>query len=246
MKKISVILSLLLVPILVKADSLCSDEEIIKLQEAAKAIKVNYVEKEAVLDPANYYSSPYLEEGEEHIIYYSYFDIEVMNLTKDFYIVATNTSNNETRTITYNDVQEGKYIYKWDDLSKVSTVTFKIYTSKETSCADEGVKDLYLTIPRLNEYSSYDACVGNENLEICSKYVTFNEIPIEKFQEKMEAVRLKTSDKKDSDKVFSEKGFLSNIISFITNNNYIFYIIGGIAIIGGLIAVVIRRKRREI
>lgn len=245
MRKIGVILSLILLPTFVFAQSFCSDTENAELKSAAGAIKVNYVEKEGIVPKDHYYLPEGQDSDEEVELKYYYFDIEIINLTKDFYIIASNNINDEEFKITYSDASEGKYVKSHKDLNEIITFTFKIYKSSETNCKDELIKELYLTLPRFNSFFAHYACEGVEDLDVCQKYVTFKELPFEQMLKKTETARRKIDGDEEDGKTKLDK---TTIEKFYKNYKVWIYFGGAIVfvIIGGLVTVMISKKRRKI
>lgn len=187
MKKISVILlGLFILPIQVSAMSLCDAEEVVKLDKESSLIKIVYEEKEATLDSSEYHM-PETEIGnEEYVMKYNYFDISVINITENFYVILTNSLTNEEIRIDYKDLNEkGIYTYEHSDLYDVLNLTATVYTSSETSCPNEKINIKYLTVPRYNEFSAYHNCEGYEDEKYCSRYVTFERITENEFFKKI-------------------------------------------------------------
>lgn len=244
MKKLGVILSLFLLPTFVFAQSFCSDEEYAELREGASAVKVNFVERQDIL-PEDMYAAPEgVDSDEPFVIYFDYIELEVLNLTKEFYVIITNTLNNQELKVQYSDTSNGKYIKRLDDLTDVSTYTFKIYTSGETKCKDEELKDLYLTIPRFNSFSGQDICKDLEDVDVCQKYVTFKEIPFDQMQEKAETAQRKFEAEQTKAPSILDKDDVKTF--FNENKTWIYLAVIMVVIIGGLAIVVISKRRRKI
>lgn len=245
MKKIILFIILLIMPIIANATSKCSYEKQVELESKANSIKTNYEEKEEILNSDEHYFPDYLteEERKNYVVKYNYFLINILNLTDSYYMVITNNNNSDSVTINYSDTDNGKYMYRWENLKKVTTFTFSVFTSSNTECPDEKIRIFYLTTPRYNEFYSRDICENYKNESICQKYVTFGEITDSNFMSKIDNLNKKSI---EDGKKEEPKSWYDNIINFIDKNKG-WFITGGILVAVGVgTTIVIQRKRSKI
>ncbi len=242
MKKILALFLLLIVPISVNAQSACNYEEQANLTDGINLIKINYNEMEEVAADGNYLppegvaNDPDLFEDYEYLI--TYFEIEITNMTEDYYIIVRNDVNDETFRINYSDTNNGAYSFEERDISKVHRYTFEIYSSDLTPCKDEVFGVEYETTPRYNYNSEYSVCETYPDEAICEKYTTLPEMSEEDFFERIEVLNEETGND-DAEKEPEETSFVSE---------YLVYIILGIVIIAVGVAgtIVMLRRRRKL
>ncbi len=233
---------------LVSAESACSYEEQSDLNANANLIKINYEAKERLVDPDEYFYPEDVETEEERAefeMYESYLEINVLNMTDQYYIEMTNNLNNEVNTINYNDLVDGVYKYELTDLSEVITFDFLIKSSSLTSCPNESIKLTYLTTPRENEYYYYDVCSDLSDENICKQFVTGEEITIDEFQKQVEDLAIVDDGTTSGEDKNSEDS--NSFLDFI-NDNIIVIAVGLIVVVIGVIVAtdVIRGKRRKL
>ncbi len=181
--------------------------------------------------------------------YRDFFNISVLNISKEFYVVITNNFNDEKVTLTYEDSKDDIVTYKWYETDYKATFNIKIYTSKETSCPDEVIKTFVTSTPRFNVYSLSSLCEELKDFTYCQEYVTFDELTEKEFQEKVERYKQGTIDKdgnETDENVKDDNAF----IKFI--KTYKWYIIGSIIILGSITGFIIykvykrNKKRKEL
>ena len=161
----------------------------------------------------------------------------ILNLSDNFYIKYSNNVNDDTKIYKSSDSLEGIISFNWIDLSKVTTMTFKVYTSNKTNCKDELYRTVYLTLPRYNSYSSWSWCDGQENNSACHKYVTYGEMTYGEFLKRLSSENNKTSTNTNN---------VVNPTDNANNGNYVTYILFGVGVvILSIIIVLVTRKKRS-
>ena len=115
MKKcLAIMLSLICIPNIVNAASSCTYAEQNELYQKAANIKPKV---EIVQETLHF------NDGDVDA---DIFQISVLNITEDFYVVITNNYNSETKTLTYSDVTDGVATYTWRNIDAVTNFTYKV------------------------------------------------------------------------------------------------------------------------
>ena len=231
----------IMMPFAVYAEG-CDADAKVDLATKKNYIKYNYEEKEIFYQPGQFTYPPGMtdEEKENFKPSYNSMQINLMNLSKELYIVVSNDINDDEFIIRYEDTNNGVYDFSHLDLSDVMTYTFRVYATSESVCADEEVGIFYLSLPKYNQFYQSAVCEGLEDTKYCQKYTTIKNLTEGQIYSYIENGDDVSTDK---DKNNDDK----NIILEFLENNYI-YIIVGVAIIAvaGCASVVIIRKRSEL
>ncbi len=235
-KKCLVILLLLCFTPRVLAKSACSYQEEMDYNVKAGNVKVKYeIKEETGTLPAD------LEMEGEKIPSLNYIEVQVLNVTDDFYVKLLNDDAEvaeEEKEITLAADSDGTAIYKVYDISRIHKYTVQVFTSSKTPCPDERYKTYYLTTPRYNNYSTYSACEGIENYSLCNKFVTFTDISMDEFLKRtkdFKTGKIKEEPTEEKDK----KGILYYL------NQSKWYILGGLVVIGGTVVVIETKKTKK-
>ncbi len=211
----------------------CTYKEQAELTKEAANIKVNY----EIFTISGTAKNP--DTDVDMDMSYDIFRVNILNLSDNFYIKYTNNVNKDSKTFYQSNANDGIISFNWEDLRKVTTMTFNVYASNKTNCKDEAYRTIYLTLPRYNDYANWGLCDG-KNLSVCEQYVTFNEISYDEF------IRRVTNDTETNT---SNNGTTNNTANIETNNNnytYLYIGIGVVALIIVVIAVVRMRKRNTL
>lgn len=182
--------------------------------------------------------------GECSPVYYPYINVNVMNLSKNFYVTITDSVTGKTNKYYYDDIPaDGILKIRWDDVSKINTFTVNVYSSEETSCPDTRLKVTHITTPRWNEYADFAICEDVPDYYLCQRYVTYEKDPsYGEFVEKIEDEK-KVQEEREKEK---EKGFWDKIKEFLSKNK-VFIIVGTVVVIIGIAGcTIIIRKKREL
>ena len=245
----------------------CNYEEKAKLNREAANIKVKYAENKRVCNMQDNWCG--YEEGEDSEGYgaaddefldpdyvdpseseytdeLEYFDVSILNVTENLYIKVKNNVGFGPKQYDYLSAKDGIITFFWDNIMDVANFTFEVYASNKTNCANEKLRVLYLTTPRLNLYSYYETCEENPDYYMCEKYVTFPEdlnftpgdfdAGVEKY---IEDKNEKPSDEQPGDD--NEKG---NIIKdFIDDNKLVIFGVGTAVLIIIIIFIVVPKVK---
>lgn len=135
-----IILSFLLCPITMKA-AICSNSEMVYLQDLAKNIL---------------YSYDYVEEGNT-----AYFNIYFNNMSDGLYL-----ENMDTNQI-YNNSNNGEMVLGRVEQGK--QYRFNVYSNN--LCKNVIIRSIYVNLPYYNPYYNDEICKGIENYKFCQKFV---------------------------------------------------------------------------
>ena len=244
MKKKRVVLSILLSCLFSITNgyaSKCNDEELAKINDEASKVKVSYdILTKQIPNP----NDPNDAGEKDETIDVDYIKVSVINLTDNLYIKITNSNDNTTKVFYGKDASDGVISYDIDDTSAIANLNYVVYTTMNTSCADEQIIENVRTLPKYNDYYGTGACNLNPDAPECQKYITTDITP-----EDMENFNEKESDKviKDINKKEEEKNKKNKKNIFEKNKKGI--IIGGsIIIVMGVVttAVVIKKRRSRL
>ena len=174
----------------------------------------------------------------------TYYKISILNLSKEFYAVITNSVNNDKATLKGTD--DGEVIYEWDDISEKATINIQIYTSSETGCPDELYKTFVTTTSRYNRFHQIAACDRYPEFNLCQEFVNFDDISDEEFFERLENYKKTLEQSKDKDDKTDNEGNFSQFV-----DRYKWYFMAILIISSGIgIVVYVRymksKKRREL
>lgn len=242
MKKMFCLLFLLF-PVYVSAAT-CSTEDKASLLSESGFVTVNYEEvvNQFTDDDVLYFDEVEGEETEITEVYYT-IKVNVLNMSENFYIEATNNVNDETFIIEYSDFTDGTYSFIVEDLSEVVTYKFKVYASSATNCEGEAFDVNYLVVPKYNWYSNLEICEGNEDAEVCQRYTTVSDMTSEYVSSKLEALSADAEADDETDDSSTDDGSYLDVIS----ENYILIISGVIGVVLVItILVVITKKRSDL
>ncbi len=222
----------------------CNYEQKAKLNNEVANVKVNYeiLQRDMNETEREGIDIRYFSDDPNYIPKVDYFQINVLNLTENFYIEMKNEVTGETSTYTYANTENGKLAIPYNDFSQVTKFTFVVKSSDVSGCAGDSFRTIYLTLPRYNEYSEYTLCDGLSDYYLCKDYVTFDEVEFEYFVGKVN----KEIEKKETKEIEKNLKWYEKAGNFIVKHKVAFITGGVIVVAGGAItAVVIIRKRRR-
>ncbi len=225
----------------------CDYEVKAKLNNEVANIKANYEIKERELDPNEYGIPDVLigtEEEENWVPKEGYYQINILNLTENFYVEVKNEVTGETKTYTYADSNNGNINFEYRDASVVTKFTFTIKASDITGCDGNTYKTINLSTPRYNDYAEYSMCDTLKDYYLCQYFVTFDELDFSDFTTKIN----KELERRSKDSVTEDKlKWYQNVGNFVKEHKVAFIVGGVIVVAGGATAavVIIRRRRRS-
>jgi len=216
------------------AASSCSYQEQTTLNSKAANIKVSY----DVVDKT--------VQFEDMDVTMNIFEITILNLTEDFYLIDKNNINEDTQTFTSSSVVDNVIKFKWENVEEVTNFTFQIYTSDNSSCPNEKIKTIYLTTPRYNDFSSREVCQNLEDFYLCEKFVTFDEVTESEFLNKLDSYREeeKNIEPEENQKEKEEnKSTSDNVFEFI--DNYKWVAVGTLVLILVILIIIKNKKQKK-
>ena len=225
----------------VNAASKCDYNKQAELNNLAANIKISYEEAEAKVSEENLLPN---DSGEVGDATYEYFKITIYNMAEDFYLKITNDYNSEVKYLNYQNTESGVATFDWNNLDKITNFKIEVYSSNATGCPNEEYRIIYLTTPRLNDYSGLSKCYGNEDFYLCQKYTLEEEISLEEFDKALDQYQSKKEvieEKKEN----QDNGLFDKINDFIENNKAIVIVISTIIVIAGVVTTVIVIKKRR-
>ncbi len=239
-KKIILFMALLCMPIYANA-STCSTEEQLTLRNGASLITAAYEESEREVDPSTYIPPGNLteEEKENYVEMETFFNINILNITTDYYVEITNNQNNEVILVRANDTEDGKYTFEHNNLNTVTTYTMSVYSSNDTGCPDERLSIVRVTTPMINPFASYDVCSIYPDESVCQKYVTTPGFDSTMFYNAINGLKAENVENPEDD----DDGVIAETTDFI-KDYYLYFIIGAVIIAAGVIVFVILKKKR--
>lgn len=235
---------------IVNAASRCDTTTTANLNREVVNIKANYEEKEReVTLTDDMQSDECLTTGNCTPLIENYFQVNILNLTENFYIEVINDVSKEKMTYTSANAVDGVVSFEWNNLLDVTTFTIKVYSSEATGCAGEAFRTLYVTLPRLNEFYDYSVCSLLPDYYLCQKYVSFDEVDFEVFSKGIDKKLAEMADNSsDKDNDGNKDKWFDNTTDFIKEHKVAF-IAGGIILVAAIsvvVVVIIRKRRREV
>lgn len=212
----------------------CSLDKQVEVNNAAGTVSVS-------TDPFIYeYKATNPETGEEETVTDYVGTISIYNLTSDIYAVVKSTT--DTQTVYYDAKSEGEALISTKSMDNVKNYQISIYpTNKE--CGTSSVRELNITIPRLNNYYNDGLCKIYPDYFYCSQFMTADNISYDDFRSGIAAYAKQANKDKDENR---HHGIINNTTSFVKNHWLIAIII--IVVIVGLLTTVIiykNKKRKE-
>lgn len=245
-RKIPLFMLSFLVLMSVPKAATCSYEEKAKLNNEVANVKTNYEIKERVLNKDEY-DVPDGIENEEFIAKTDYVQVNILNLTNNLYAEVTNNINDEVKIFNYTDTKDGNISFNWNELDTIVTYTVKIYSSSNTNCEGTALKTLYVSLPRYNDYSTYEVCKEVPDYYLCQRYVTFESVGYDTFFTRVREQIAKSEQIKEEENKKNNKWY-KKTIDFIVEHKVPF-IIGGVTLVvvaGGATFIIIKKRRRSI
>lgn len=214
----------------------CTYTDKANLNKLAANVKIDYEKGKTVLKPD--------EEVDAPEVYEPFLNLIITNVSKELYVTGTEKNSDEEIYVGVNDMTDGKWSKKLEDVSFIRKYTFKIYGSDESACPGDALKTINVTLPMFNEYYATQCGDDDKDFYLCQEYITTN-VSYEDFVKKHDAF---VEDKIDNNgEVKKTKKWYTSTLEFL--DNYKYYIIGGVAIIGAsliVVKVIKTKKQREL
>lgn len=220
--------------------SSCSYAEQAELNSSVAGIKVAYEEKTGYHDSSTFFCQ---DDDPECVSEYNYFEISILNMTKDFYVTVSNDIDNIKTTYTYADAVDGVIKFNWEGIMNIATFTFEVYSSTETGCPRENYRVIYLTTPRKNPYHYYLQCQNNPDYYLCDKYVTFENIEYYDFITQVDEY---VEENNEELKEKQQLSFMDKVLNFVEDNKVLLVGVGtGLLIVIIIIVTITKTKKRK-
>ena len=238
-------------------ESLCDSKTIKKLYNDADKITLKYKEKEEVVGKG------LDQETDEEVDVYGYvFDVQLTNITDDFYLVikSDNPYEKNEATIKYSDTKKGEYTFTTKYTDVVVTYEVSIYTNVE-QCQNELFRKFTFVTPIYNRFADLGICQHYKDFKWCKKFIT-EDVPSqqdfyyqldkyikkEKITTSQDYLLNMTSSRKTTKKASSSNNGEDKQNGEKTDNNTVIIVsvIAGVlvAIVIGTSVVMIRRRRK--
>ena len=215
----------------VSAEELCSNSEISDLSKLAYNVNFDY-------EMTKYKSSidsigPNGEIGED---YYYASDVNVYNLVKRLKIEILNKEENQKYSFSYEDAEEGILYLTGGVANKIKKIEFRIYGTG--GCNNELLRTTYMTIPKWNEFSTYDICKEIPDYYMCQSFVStdYNMSEID-FNKKAEEYA--EEQENENSTIYQVSNFLKEHWMGITIG------VVSVVIVGTCVTIFIVRKKRR-
>ncbi len=235
MKKVLFIcLSMFIFIIPVQADSRCSLNEQLELNQLVNNIKISYETKQDIVQ--------YTDMDAERI----FFQIDILNITDDVYLKITNDFNNEEIIYNYADTEDGLITFNWFDIDSVVNFKVEVYSSVNSACPGELYRTISLKLPRYNYFYDYEICNDYKDFSLCQQFVFFNDIDEKDFNEQLN--KYKASLNKEDTENKPNGNITNNYNSNLKVAFYTFLIIIAIVLIIIIIVKllqVLKKKRKK-
>ncbi len=245
LKKLFLLAIILMIPNLVDAESLCSYNEQVELNNIVSNVKATYEAVEIyagqMYDADNPNEDGTMPLKDTHI---KGFNISILNITEDIYVRVSNNYNDEVKTYAYKDTENGTITFQTTNNEQLITYTIEVIADKY-ACAGEKFRDIYLTTPIYNVYSKWKDCKENPEFYYCQEFLPSENISMDEFDVKMEAYQEQKQQEEQKQEEQQQKSFLTKVKELYENNKLIFNSIIVVIIIAGVATTVILIKKKR-
>ncbi|MDD4036074.1 MAG: hypothetical protein PHS45_01965 [Bacilli bacterium] len=219
-------------PIVVKAEG-CTLERLNELKKWSNISEINYF----------YFKDGLMIENEnegEFELFKNRFQIEVTNLTEDFYAVVDNTN----RIFSYDIDSNEPSVSRIDGFIGGHSYTLSFYANTNDACNGYLLTQRVVNLPKYNLYSESDLCTGIEEFELCNLWYQGKIVDVDYFTSKV--VEYKNAKTVDETEVNQVQGKWNSIITFIINNYNLLLL--SIIVLGtsGIIVIKLLRRRGKL
>ena len=226
-KYFKILIPLLFFYVNVYADE-CSYKEQANLNKESALVKANYELKEEKTTRTS-------ESGKEYDEINYEFVISFYNITENLSLEVTDSLKKQKESIYFRDTDSGKYTITSKDQDNIITYDIIVYSNTD-NCGRRRLRSFSFTKPKYNMYSEYLICQGHEDLPYCQKFVTSEvNMDINQIVNKITEIDNSKGDGED------EKD--NKFLKFL-KENYIYIIGGTVMVAGGVVGVIIYRKKR--
>ena len=211
----------------VKASNECDAILLNELQEQARNISVTYEET----------SVTNKDEDGNSVYGGLYLAIKIYNVTTNMQIKVRNESTKENiATFDYHDIGIDGTISFLRTAYGDTPIDYTFEITSIGDCYGERIRTIKLTVPFYNEFSDYEVCDGVSDYYLCDRFV-FSKVDKNTANEKIDEYKKELSDKETNEAKEKEERIKQK------NNQYKYYIVIGILLIGIALTIVIVRKK---
>lgn len=212
----------------------CSYQERKDLLNAAKNVSVSFdvVEKEEDFVGIN----PNTEEEEVFKRKVYSFDLNVVGKLDNIFIKIYNLHNDEQLIIDSNNMVDGVYTYNIQNTSDIIKYYVEFY-SENNNCFADNIYSKTIIKPKENQLYYYEIC-SNEKVslsEYCKQFIN------KEFSKDIYALAKELTEEVELDNNIVVNN--NDMHEFI--NNYWYFGVGAIVVIGGIVFVILYRKRKS-
>jgi len=202
----------------------CDSEDIARFKVMASDIEINYVYNEDV------YDSYGMRE-------YDTYRVVISNIGDGLYLIEEKT-NTDLRNY---KISNGQIVI---DKMYSGKKNFKIYSSQ----CNKFIKNIYITLPKFNYYSTEPICDGKDELNVCQKFYDTSDLEYSEFYNII--VNYENVDDneniKDNKDNKEKKIDINKYIEFV-KDNYIYFGIGlGVFVVLVIILLILTHKKRGV
>lgn len=224
----------------------CSYEKQVELNNIASTVKATYEEVQIDTgETASYVDDEgIIDESKQVPIVKKGFNVKVLNLTENLYVVVTNNHDSNEQTYYYKDTNEGTIDIGKNTADEIYTYTITVRGIGD-ECSGYELRTITVVTPIYNPYSEYNFCKDYPDFEYCQEYITDASFSLEDFLAKSAEYR----EKKQNVATEEEQKEENKILNFIKENKKILTIIGIIILIAGvttIVIIIIKRRSRLI
>ncbi len=166
--------------------------------------------------------------------------VHIYNLTKNIYAVASDGTNKIT--LNYDEENPNQVTFSTGGMAFLKEYKISIYPTN-TSCGKTAIRELNVTVPRLNRYYSYDSCSDYPDYFYCQQFLSVEDISEEDFVNGLDEYAKSNKNKSDENR---KEGIIDGTKDFIKDHWLITAIIT-IVIVGSIGTFIFfkRKKRKE-
>ena len=193
-----------------------------------------FEERQELLKEANNIEA-YFDADVNHNI----FLFNLYNLNENLYVDITNSLNDKTITINYNNLVNDIYTYEEFEINKSAIYTVNIYSNK-SECYGKKITSKRVRKGIINKFAKQSVCEGIEEYYYCNSVLDNNiTLTDDEVYKKIEDYKLALEEKNKVE----EKNF--NLLEFIKKYWFIIPILLGIVLVV-LLILYINKKRGEL
>lgn len=230
-KLVTFIIAMFLMINYVNAET-CTLEKQVEVNNAAGAVS-------ATGSPYEYeYVTENSESGEEETFTDYIGTIFIYNLTPDIYAIVDDGTTKQR--VNYEEKYDGDALVSTDAMSVVKNYTVSIY-AVNTSCNKNAIREINVTIPRLNNYYYDSLCQTYPDYFYCSQFMTVDSISYDDFRD---GIAKYASQKKAEDDENRKQGILNETKTFL-KKHWLVVLVVIIVLASGITFFIYRKNKKR-